>query len=125
MNFTKIFLSIAVISAIGCANAQKDSSSSASSDKSTKSDSKQSAKSDSKSDNGAAKATAAGEITCKKKEESRTLRLEALQPKGCNLWYSKHGDKDPMATSKSSAEHCEKVRDKIRKNLETAGYKCE
>jgi hypothetical protein len=116
MSFNKIFLSTAFVFAIGCSNAQKKSDATANAapeKKSAASSTATTAKSDSNA-----------EMNCQKKSESRKLRIESLQPKGCNLWYSTHGDKDPVATSKVSNGHCEQVRNKIQKKLEAAGFKC-
>jgi outer membrane biogenesis lipoprotein LolB len=62
--------------------------------------------------------------SCKRDSEVRTVWTEALQPKGCKLWYSNHSDKDPVASSRNGNEHCLNVEDRIVKNLSDAGYTC-
>lgn len=64
------------------------------------------------------------EVTCERGKENRTLRIETVQPKGCKLWYSQYGTKDPVASSKIANTHCEKVRTAIRGHLENAHFKC-
>lgn len=65
-----------------------------------------------------------GELTCARGKESRTLRIEAVSPKGCKLWYSHYSTKDPVASSQIADTHCKKVHDIIRGRLEGAGFKC-
>jgi 1,4-alpha-glucan branching enzyme len=69
-----------------------------------------------------AAAPIADELKCSLGKESRVLKLEASAPKGCKL--SDSAKKDLIATSSSSKEHCEKIREKVRGKLESAGYKC-
>lgn len=64
------------------------------------------------------------ELACKRDQETRTLKLEGSQPKGCKLFYSNHSSKDPVAWSDVAKTHCEQVRDRIRGKLEEAGFKC-
>jgi hypothetical protein len=63
-------------------------------------------------------------VMCTHGKESRSLKIEVAQPKGCKLWYSSFSKEKPVATSANSEEHCKTVRDRIQKKLETAGYKC-
>lgn len=62
--------------------------------------------------------------TCKRDEEVRTIEIELIQPKGCKLWYAKHGKRTEIAASVKGKSHCEQVHQRIQKNLETAEYKC-
>lgn len=63
-------------------------------------------------------------FACLRGEETRSVHIETIQPKGCKLWYSTHGDKDPVAWSSTGNAHCEKVSSTIRTNLESSGFKC-
>lgn len=64
-------------------------------------------------------------VECKQNSAARTLKITAVQPKGCMLFYSNHlQGKEPLAQSTVGNTHCEQVRDRIRTKLETAGYKC-
>lgn len=63
-------------------------------------------------------------FTCSRDSDVREIYIESVTPKGCKLWYSnKKGS--PIAQSALSIEHCEKVNANIRRNLETAGFKCQ
>ncbi|MBK7844263.1 MAG: hypothetical protein IPJ71_11300 [Bdellovibrionales bacterium] len=64
------------------------------------------------------------ETTCDRDGQSRTLRVESLQPKGCKLWYSNFGSHVPVASSQIGITHCAQVRDRIREKLISAGFKC-
>jgi len=68
------------------------------------------------------KATAA--VECIQGKDTRTLHVVSQSPAGCELKYSKFGNTDTAATSSTGLQHCETVRDKIKGNLETAGFKC-
>lgn len=64
------------------------------------------------------------ETACERDGESRTLKVESVQPKGCKLWYSNFGSHVPVASSQTAIIHCVQVRDRIRRKLITAGFKC-
>lgn len=62
--------------------------------------------------------------TCQR-EDTRKVKIEKLDPKGCNVLYSHYyGMKKPIASSKSNLSYCEEVFSRIRKNLESSGFKC-
>ncbi|NJL24398.1 MAG: hypothetical protein HC902_03995 [Calothrix sp. SM1_5_4] len=63
-------------------------------------------------------------MTCARGSETRTIRIEDVQPKGCKLWYSTRSETEPTATSSIGPDHCNQVRDRIRQNLESAGFAC-
>jgi len=64
------------------------------------------------------------ELACKRDQETRTLKVEGSQSKGCKLFYSNYSSKDAIAWSHMGNIHCEQVRDRIRGKLEEAGFKC-
>jgi hypothetical protein len=64
------------------------------------------------------------EIVCERGSEKRTLHIEAVEPKGCKLWYSQFSTKDPVASSHIANTHCEKVQATIRGRLEEAKFTC-
>lgn len=68
--------------------------------------------------------TAPTEMSCQNGTDSRFVRIETASPKECKVLYSKWGSTESVATSSSGSEHCEKTVDKIKGNLEKAGYKC-
>ena len=63
------------------------------------------------------------EMNCKLEKDERTL---ILVPKdaGCELHYQKFGRGEVMASSQIGQRHCEEVRNRMQKNLETAGFTC-
>lgn len=72
----------------------------------------------------AAAAAAAQDLACTRGSESRTLKVELTEPKGCKVWYPGTGAADPVAWSTTGVSHCENVSKKIRGNLEAAGFTC-
>lgn len=63
-------------------------------------------------------------VTCSLAKDTRKVEIEALQPNGCKLWYTKSGDRNEIASSVSGKNHCEEVSDRIQKNLESSGFSC-
>ncbi len=61
-------------------------------------------------------------LMCTRANDSRLLKLDRLEPKGCRLMYPNAASE--IAASSVGTGHCEKVRDNIRKNLENVGFKC-
>jgi hypothetical protein len=64
------------------------------------------------------------ELACKRDQETRTLKVEAAQTRGCKLFYSNYSSKDAVAWSNKGNSHCEQVCDRIRGKLEEVGFKC-
>ena len=64
------------------------------------------------------------EMTCSRASEQRKLEVEAVQPKGCTVWYTKFGERSNIASSTVGEAHCNTVRDRIKGNLEAAGFAC-
>jgi hypothetical protein len=64
------------------------------------------------------------DIACKLGSETRTLKIESSQPKGCKLFYSTFNEKEPVAWSHLGPTHCNQVRDRIQAKLEDGGFKC-
>lgn len=64
------------------------------------------------------------QLACTRGQESRTVKIERLTPKGCKVWYSSFGTTDPVAWSTQGGAHCESVSKKIQGNLEAAGFAC-
>ena len=63
-------------------------------------------------------------VTCKRDAETRSLEIEALDPKGCKLWYSKDGSRNSVASSVVGKSHCENVQSRIQDKLEEAKFTC-
>lgn len=64
------------------------------------------------------------QFSCVREKDERKVEVYALAPKGCEVMYTKDGKTDKIASSSVGMEHCKATADKIRKNLETATYKC-
>lgn len=62
-------------------------------------------------------------ISCNLAKNHRLLEIVKTD-KGCELFYTRDGDKISKATSENGVSHCEKVAQNIKNNLSTAGFKC-
>ena len=69
-------------------------------------------------------AAAKAQIACVRDSDERLMEIVEAQPKGCSLYYTKGGERSSIASSTNANTHCESVRDRMKKNLEEAGYKC-
>jgi hypothetical protein len=72
-----------------------------------------------------AAAAAEGKITCKNGGDERTLEMSSGEGKVCRLVYTKAGEAKEVASGTSDNSKCNEVRDRIKTNLEGAGFKCE
>jgi len=59
---------------------------------------------------------------CKSNSDVRSLEIVEGEGSTFDLKYTKFGDAKTIATG--SREHCEKIRDRVKKNLESAGFTC-
>lgn len=66
-----------------------------------------------------------GKITCKNGGDERTLEMTSGDGKVCRLVYTKGGEAKEVASGTADATRCNEVRDRIKGNLEGAGFKCE
>jgi hypothetical protein len=62
-------------------------------------------------------------VNCTNGIENRTLSI-AVDEQGCKLMYEKNEKINVAAESANGTEHCMSAREKIRKRLVTAGWKC-
>jgi hypothetical protein len=75
---------------------------------------------------GEKKAVAEGTVTCKSGNDERTISsTKGEGGAGCQVMYKKGGEEKSVADAKNDTSYCEKVVDKIKKNLTAAGYTCE
>lgn len=65
-----------------------------------------------------------GLVTCSTATENRTLAIATKDEGGCDLHYEKYGKDKIISWSSSSVTPCMNSRDKVRKELENAGWKC-
>lgn len=63
-------------------------------------------------------------MSCTRQADVRKVELESPASKGCEVWYSSYGNRNKVAWSANGQKHCEGVREKIKSNLENAGYQC-
>jgi hypothetical protein len=70
------------------------------------------------------KKTKGSETKCEKKGDVRKLSVKSTPEGGCELLYSKSGQKTSIAKSAYHTGHCEKVFEKTKANLEKGGYAC-
>lgn len=87
-----------------------------------KTDAKKDAKKDEKSTTAAA-AASAGVMTCKNGSDTRTLDV-VKKDAGCEVSYTKFGETTAPASSSNGTAHCESVKERIKTNLENAGFQC-
>lgn len=86
------------------------------------------------------KATTSPQVAVAEKKSESPTRLDVrctsgsdqrgivVLPKdaGCELHYSKFGTSSVIANAQNSGtEYCDQVQDKVRKNLEAAGFSCQ
>lgn len=64
-------------------------------------------------------------LECKRNSETRSLSIEEVSPKGCQLIYSHFNPKKPIAWSSKGLNHCESVLERIKGKLEAAQFKCQ
>ena len=62
-------------------------------------------------------------VTCHNAKEKRVLTLQSAEI-GCEVLYERSGEKMVAASAKNDPTHCSKVVERIRGNLEKAGFKC-
>ena len=68
-------------------------------------------------------ASAEGRTNCMMKNDKRFVEVRK-SGNGCELAYSKFGNEEIVATSLSGSDHCQKIADRIKGNLENAGFEC-
>lgn len=64
-----------------------------------------------------------GTITCKNKRDVRTIGIKT-EGSSCSVVYKKYGSENTVATGNSASSHCKTVHDRIKSNLEAAGFTC-
>jgi hypothetical protein len=63
-------------------------------------------------------------VTCTNKGDTRTIKVLNVEGGGCGVVYNKSGADKTVAMAKNSLDHCDNVSNKIKTNLEGAGYDC-
>lgn len=104
---------------VSCSSKSKDAAGTTAA--TTKQDAK---KVDAKAKKAAATATSAGSLVCKSGSDTRSIDV-IQKDGGCELSYTKFNETTTPATSANGTAHCESVKEKIKGNLESAGFTCE
>lgn len=73
----------------------------------------------------AAAAKDADSFTCVKGKDSRTVTRLMGVSGGCQVEYTKHGEKRVVASAVKDVGHCETVANRIRKHLEDDTFSCQ
>jgi len=65
-------------------------------------------------------------ITCVSGADKRVLEVtQNVEGKACKTKYTKGGETSTIAEANAEPGYCATVADKVKKNLETSGFKCE
>lgn len=117
----KYIVTLLALLAIGCAQPAKEGHD-------HKHDKKESVKADSKKEKKSDKAkeerkTAKGDVTCKIGSDVRTLKV-IEKGDGKAVEYTKEGETSELATCNLSGEFCMNIVNRVKNNLEEAGWSC-
>jgi hypothetical protein len=63
-------------------------------------------------------------FTCTKNSDTRKVAVVTSTSEGCGVVYNKAGQDKTVAVAKSDLSHCDTVAEKIKTNLQTAGFDC-
>lgn len=68
-------------------------------------------------------ATLTNLVTCKSGSDERTLEI-SKKDEGCAVHYTKFGEAQEIGAAQADQTFCQKLVDKVRDNLEAAGFTC-
>ncbi len=131
MKLTAKLAALLIVAAffVSCSSKQKSTTDTTAATPAQATDAKKDAKADAKKDGEKsttekpAAAASAGAMTCKNGSDTRTLEVVA-KDSGCEVSYTKFGETTTPASSVNGTAHCDSVRDRIKTNLENAGFQC-
>jgi PBP1b-binding outer membrane lipoprotein LpoB len=83
-----------------------------------------SSKSSTKTMSAADKAAAAEKVECVTGNDKREIALIKPEAGGCEVHYQKFGQNRVAASAKRDTEHCTGIYERIKGNLESAGFVC-
>ena len=63
-------------------------------------------------------------LTCKLRDHERSLSIQPGDETGCKVIYKKWGNEKQVANARFNLNVCKEVYDKIKGNLEEAGFVC-
>jgi hypothetical protein len=81
-------------------------------------------KESSSSDFPAITGTEKSSVSCTNKSDTRKITILNVTEGGCGVVYNKAGEDKTVAMAKASADYCDTVSNKIKTNLEGAGFDC-
>jgi len=64
-------------------------------------------------------------VTCKIDGDTRVIEVAKFEKAGCEVFYTKMGNKESKASAAWDVAYCQSVADRMRGNLEKAGFTCE
>lgn len=73
---------------------------------------------------GALNGTEKSSIACSNKGDSRKITVLNVTEGGCGVVYNKAGEDKTVAQAKSAMDYCDTVANKMKSNLEAAGFDC-
>jgi len=73
---------------------------------------------------GAINGTEKSSVTCSSKGDTRKITIMNVTEGGCGVVYNKAGADKTVAMAKNGGDYCDTVSNKIKSNLEGAGYDC-
>ncbi|MDZ4662110.1 MAG: hypothetical protein SGJ18_10890 [Pseudomonadota bacterium] len=128
----KILLLIAVSLAFGCSSEDKKTEPPATATKATPAPAKKSMAGKGFADEDISKlkpgqpgSVSESTVSCKGTgDDVRTIEV-AKEGTGCKVDYTRSGSTQTIATAATDFNYCDEKRDKVRANLEGAGFKCE
>jgi len=68
-------------------------------------------------------AATAASMACTSGSDARTIAVNA-KDSGCEVAYTKMGSEEVVASGMNGMDHCNRVQERIVKNLESAGFSC-
>jgi hypothetical protein len=63
-------------------------------------------------------------FSCTKNSDTRKVAVVTSTSEGCGVVYNKAGQDKTVAVAKSDLSHCDTVAEKIKTNLQAAGFDC-
>jgi LAS superfamily LD-carboxypeptidase LdcB len=88
------------------------------------------AKAKTPTDNAQAEATSSSEqginkvVTCSFVQETRTVAVQPMEPRGCKVIYTKYGAEQEVGNAMNDTSICHRILKKITNNLTKAGFVC-
>ncbi len=117
----------AVLMLSGCASQGKHSTEAKAETKAEKTEAATEATQEESKKSEAKKTAAAGEdhVECVSGDDKRVIHVERKEGGGCEVHYTKFGQKEVVASATQDQNHCSQIRDRIRTNLTNAGFSCQ